>query len=90
MIKALKQDGKEIIDITEDQMHQFAGNMLQVQGDKDKYLVMSESAFKSLTEAQIKTIERTSKILYADLHTIETHGGGSARCMLAEIFNPKA
>ncbi|MGO2103234.1 MAG: citrulline utilization hydrolase CtlX [Psychroflexus halocasei] len=90
VIKALKQDGKEIIDITEDQMHQFAGNMLQVQGDKDKYLVMSESAFKSLTEAQIKTIERTSKILYADLHTIETHGGGSARCMLAEIFNPKA
>lgn len=88
LVKALKQDNKEIIDITEEQMHQFAGNMLQVQGESDKYLVMSESAYNSLTEAQIETIEKTSKILYADLRTIETHGGGSARCMLAEIFNP--
>lgn len=89
LVKALQQDQKEIIDISEEQMHHFAGNMLQVQGKDHKYLVMSESAYKSLNDVQIKTIEKSSKILYSDLETIETHGGGSARCMMAEIFNPE-
>ncbi|MDN6280331.1 MAG: arginine deiminase-related protein [Psychroflexus sp.] len=88
LVKSLQQDQKEIIDISEEQMHHFAGNMLQVQGEDHKYLVMSESAYKSLNAVQIKTIEKSSKILYSNLETIETHGGGSARCMLAEIFNP--
>lgn len=87
---SLKQDGKEIIDISEDQMNNFAGNMLQVQGESEKFLVMSKAAHDSLTERQIQTIEKYCKILSSDLTTIETHGGGSARCMLAEIFIPKA
>lgn len=89
VIQHLKEDGKEIIDITEEQMHHFAGNMLQVQGKDKKYLVMSTDAHESLTPAQIKTIEKYSEILSSDLSTIETCGGGSARCMMAEIFLPK-
>jgi hypothetical protein len=86
---SLKQDGKEIISISEEQMNNFAGNMLQVQGEVDKFLVMSQTAYQALLQHQIKTIEQYCKILSTDLGTIETHGGGSARCMLAEVFIPK-
>lgn len=90
VVEHLKQDGKEIIAITEIQMHQFAGNMLQVLGAFDKrYVVMSSSAFKSLTPVQIKKLEKHGEILHSDLKTIETCGGGSARCMMAEVFLPK-
>ncbi|WP_155283823.1 citrulline utilization hydrolase CtlX [Capnocytophaga felis] len=85
----LKEDGKEIITISEAQMHQFAGNMLQVQGKDEAYLVMSGAAYRSLTSEQIKKIEKHCKILHSDLETIETCGGGSARCMMAEVFLPK-
>lgn len=85
----LKKDGKEVIDITEIQMHHFAGNMLQVHGKDKKYLVMSTAAHNSLTEAQIATLEKYSEILSSDLTTIETCGGGSARCMMAEVFLPR-
>ncbi|MFD0933380.1 citrulline utilization hydrolase CtlX [Psychroflexus salinarum] len=87
---SLVQDGKEIITISEEQMNNFAGNMLQVQGENEKFLVMSKTAHDSLTEKQIQSIEKHCKILSSDLSTIETHGGGSARCMLAEVFIPKA
>ncbi len=90
VVRHLKQDGKEIIAISESQMHHFAGNMLQVQGVDKKYLVMSSAAHNSLTEEQIAVIEKTSEILSSDLTTIETCGGGSARCMMAEVFLPKA
>ena len=90
IVAHLKEDNKEIITITEEQMHHFAGNMLQVIGDRGKsYLVMSQSAKECLSEDQINTIERYTKILSSDLHTIETLGGGSARCMMAEVFLPK-
>lgn len=89
VIRHLKQSGKEIIDITETQMHQFAGNMLQVQGKDKKYMVMSDAAHKSLTSEQIAVIEKYCEILSSDLATIETCGGGSARCMMAEVFLPK-
>jgi len=89
VIKHLKQDGKEIIAITENQMHHFAGNMLQLQGRDKKYLIMSADAHNSLTDQQIATIEKTSEILSSDISTIETCGGGSARCMMAEVFLPK-
>ncbi|APU67488.1 MAG: arginine deiminase-related protein [Christiangramia sp.] len=89
LLKHLKEDGKEIIAISEAQMHEFAGNMLQVQGDK-KYLVMSERARKSLNPDQVAKIEKHCEILSADLPTIEICGGGSARCMMAEVFLPKA
>ncbi|GAB1856581.1 arginine deiminase-related protein [Flavobacteriaceae bacterium MHTCC 0001] len=91
VIKQLKDDGKEIIDITEKQVDSFAGNMLQVKGsNNENYLVMSHSAFSSLTQHQIKTIESHCKILTSTLNTIETCGGGSARCMMAEVFLPKS
>lgn len=82
--------GKEIIEISESQMQQFAGNMLQVQNPEgNKFLVMSQSAYQSLTPVQISNIEKYSEIIYSDLETIETNGGGSARCMLAEVFLEK-
>ena len=88
VIETLIKSGKEIIEITEEQKHRFAGNMLQVMGDKP-YLVMSNSAYNSLSESQIKTIENHCPIIYSSLDTIEACGGGSARCMMAEIFLPK-
>ena len=90
VIKHLRQDGKEIIEISESQMHQFAGNMLQVQGrENQRYLVMSKAAHDSLTQRQISAIEKHCPILSSSLETIETCGGGSARCMMAEVFLPK-
>jgi hypothetical protein len=89
VLKQLKETGKEIITITEAQMHQFAGNMLQVKGADNKYMVMSLAAHKSLRQDQITAIEKHCEILSSDLTTIETCGGGSARCMMAEVFLPK-
>ncbi|HCY83269.1 MAG TPA: amidinotransferase, partial [Xanthomarina gelatinilytica] len=90
VLKHLKEDRKEVIVITEDQVANFAGNMLQVRGlDNKRFLVMSQAAHDSLTTAQIKTIEKHCDILSSSLETIETCGGGSARCMMAEIFLPK-
>lgn len=89
LVKHLKNDDKEIIAITESQVNNFAGNMLQVAGSADKrYLVMSSAAYKCLTKDQINKIEKHCAILHSDLTTIETLGGGSARCMMAEIFLP--
>ena len=91
VIRNLKEDKKEIIDITESQMQQFAGNMLQVKGKNDKrYLVMSKAAHESLTKSQILRIESHCEIISSDLKIIEACGGGSARCMMAEVFLPKA
>jgi len=88
VVENLKETGKEIIEITEEQNQRFAGNMLQVMGDKP-YIVMSNSAYNSLSESQIKTIEKHCPIIYSSLDTIEACGGGSARCMMSEIFLPK-
>lgn len=90
VLKHLKEDGKEVITITEEQMHEFAGNMLQVQGKNNKFLVMSARAHGSLNQDQMAKIEKHCEILSSDLHVIETCGGGSARCMMAEVFLPKA
>lgn len=90
VVNAIVNSGKEIIEISEEQMQQFAGNMLQVQNyEGKKFLVMSQSAYQSLTPEQILNIEKYSEIIYSDLKTIETNGGGSARCMLAEVFLEK-
>lgn len=91
VVKNLKDDGKEVITITEEQVNNFAGNMLQVRGqDNERYLVMSQSAHDSLTDSQKEAITKHCKILSSNLDTIETCGGGSARCMMAEVFLPKA
>ncbi|MBS9773980.1 MAG: amidinotransferase [Tenacibaculum sp.] len=87
VVNHLKESGKEIIDITEEQVTKFAGNMLQVVGaDLKRYLVMSSSAYNSLTDIQIDKITKHCEILHSSLTVIETYGGGSARCMIAEIF----
>lgn len=90
VIETIKNSGKELIEISEDQMQHFAGNMLQVQNNSgEKFLVMSQSAYKSLNQEQVAAIEKYCEIIYSDLEVIETNGGGSARCMLAEVFLPK-
>jgi len=89
VLDSLRGDEKEVILITEDQVDNFAGNMLEVKGANDRrYLVMSSAAHKSLTKKQIAQLEEHVTILSANLDTIEACGGGSARCMMAEIFLP--
>lgn len=91
VVDHIKMDGREIIDITEEQLYHFAGNMLQVIGANDqRYMVMSSQAYNSLREDQIKAIEKHCAIIHSPLDTIEASGGGSARCMMAEVFLPKA
>jgi hypothetical protein len=90
VISSLQNTNKEIVFISEDQTNQFAGNMLQiVTGAGEKLMVMSTQAYESLTKPQIETIEKSNRILHSSLETIETLGGGSARCMMAEVFLPK-
>lgn len=90
VLDSLKQDKKEIILITNDQLTAFAGNILEVSGTDDKrYLVMSSSAHESLTTKQILQLGKYGEILSSNLSTIESFGGGSARCMMAEVFLPK-
>lgn len=91
VINHLKIDNKDIIEITEDQVNQFAGNMLQLLGKNNTpFLIMSQSAFDSLRADQLSKLEKHTKIISSSLQTIEACGGGSARCMMAEIFLPKA
>jgi hypothetical protein len=89
VLEQLARNGKRIVDISYDQMNHFAGNMLQVENaDGQTLLVMSSQAYAALTAEQIKTLEAFNPILHADLTSIETNGGGSARCMMAEVFLP--
>ena len=91
VIAHLKDDGKEIIKISENQVNSFAGNMLQIlDRNSNSLLIMSESAYNVLTRAQKDIINKYAKIVFSSLNTIETYGGGSARCMMAEVFLPKA
>lgn len=87
LIESLEEFNKEVIEISLEQMENFAGNMLELKGSQNKrVLVMSESARKSLTKNQIDSLEKYCKIISPSLSTIETYGGGSARCMMGEIF----
>ena len=89
VLDSLRGDDKEIILITEAQVNNFAGNMLEVLGSDDRrYLVMSSAAHQSLTKKQIAQLEEHVTILTSSLDTIEACGGGSARCMMAEVFLP--
>ena len=82
----IRSGGKELIAISLDQMNHFAGNMLQVHNDKgERLLVMSSQAYASLSPGQIEQLSTYNRILHSPLTTIETNGGGSARCMMAEI-----
>ena len=81
---------KEVIEISMDQMNSFAGNMLQVgTSETNSFLVMSDAAYNALNDSQISTIEKYTRIIHAPVPTIEKYGGGSVRCMMAEVFLPK-
>ncbi len=85
---SLEANGKQVVPITLEQMHHFAGNMLELTGaDGEQLLVMSATARASLTPSQISELEQSTRIVSPDIHTIEAAGGGSARCMMAELFD---
>ena len=90
LLKHFKEDGKKVIDISEDQVDCFAGNMLQVRGKgEERFLIMSQAALESLTPSQQTQIQHHCQIISSSLETIEACRGGSARCMMAEVFLPK-
>ena len=88
VVKHIKQDGKEIINITEEQVNNFAGNMLQLDTPSGSIMVMSTQAYHSLSEDQIERISNYSRIVHSNIPVIEKYGGGSVRCMMAELFIP--
>lgn len=91
VLNHLKKDGKTIIEISENQVNQFAANMLQLQGNnQSSYIAMSQTALESFGPDQIAALRNHGRIISSSLDTIEACGGGSARCMMAEIFLPKA
>jgi len=88
---SLLESGKKIIEISEFQIQNFAGNMLELTNiNNEKILVMSKSAYECLNNLQLENIKNHVNIIYSELTNIEKNGGGSARCMIAEIFLPKA
>lgn len=90
VLESLRSTQKEIITISFEQMNHFAGNMLEVKNNKDETLiVMSKNAFNALNDEQRAVLEKHGRLIYADINTIETNGGGSARCMMAEVHLPE-
>jgi len=91
VVNRLEATGKKIFDITMDQMNSFAGNMLQLSSkDGEANLVLSETAYNSLETEQKKELHGLSKLLVIPIPTIEKYGGGSVRCMIAEVFYPRS
>jgi hypothetical protein len=89
VVESIKSTQKEIIEISFAQMNQFAGNMLEISNlYGESLIVMSQNAYRALTELQKKALQKYGKLVYADINTIEENGGGSARCMMAEIHLP--
>lgn len=88
VVDSLAEDGLEIIELTEIQIGAFAGNMLEIQGEFELLIVMSTSAFNALTLPQKEQLSRHGRLVHSQLSTIETCGGGSARCMIAENHLP--
>lgn len=87
VVDELTDSGKEILDVSEDEIDNFAGNEIELEGaDGKRYTVMTHSTFNVLTDAQKAVIEKSSEILIGDVHTIETYGGGSVRCMISELY----
>ncbi len=90
LVETIENSGKSIIPISLEQMSQFAGNMLEISNKKEEhFLVMSGTAYRSLNKEQLTKITRHTQVIHPELHTIESNGGGSARCMMAEIYQYK-
>jgi hypothetical protein len=91
VFESFRSTQKEVITITFDQMNHFAGNMLEVKNKAGETLIiMSQNAYQALDEQQKNTLKKYGKLIYANINTIETNGGGSARCMMAEVHLPPA
>ena len=87
LIRSLEKSEKKIIELTEDQIHQFAGNVLELQSASgNRLLAMSSTAYFALTDSQKEEFSSNLTMLHSPLPTIERLGGGSARCMMAELF----
>jgi hypothetical protein len=87
VIKSLKDDNKEIITISENQLNFFTGNMIELKNGDESFLCMSTKAYSSLDNNQLKKLQSYSKLIHSSVDTIEKCGGGSVRCMITEIFN---
>ena len=86
IIHSLENTGHEIIEISYRQMNSFAGNMYQLFNSLGKsFIVLSEQAYHSLNKEQINKLEKHGVLLHTPLYTIEKNGGGSARCMIADV-----
>ncbi len=87
VMNSLRNSGKEIILLNENQINSFAGNMILLKNKKNaNFLIMSNSAYNSLSSHQIDNIQSHVKIIKSNLSTIEYYGGGGARCMITELF----
>ena len=90
LMESLENGGREVVEITMEQLYAFAGNMLALENARgETLLVMSERAFSSLRQAQLQRLERHARLVRSPIPTIEDFGGGSVRCMLAEVFLPR-
>ena len=88
VVEALQNTNKTIVEISETQMHHFCGNILEIRNNENEILIaMSEQAYKAFDNIQIQTLEHFGKIINTPLYTIEKYGGGSMRCMIAEVFH---
>ena len=81
---------REVIDLSFEQLHSFAGNLLELRAGDSPVIALSTTALAALRAAQRRTLEAHGELVVADIRTIETHGGGSVRCMLAEVALPRA
>ena len=86
VVDSLKSSGLEIIDIDINQMSSFGANCIQLNGNKGPVLVMSSKAYSSFTNNQLDIIQKNTQIIHSSLENIENNSGGSARCMIAEVF----
>ena len=89
LLATFNRTHKEVIMIDFSQMESFAGNMLQLDTASGSIMVMSSQAYQSLNEDQVDKISNYSRIVHADISCIEKYGGGSVRCMMAELFTPE-
>ncbi len=86
---SLEEGGNEIFPLSAQQIAGFAGNLLHMEGARGPVVAMSETARRSLGPAIVARLERHGEIVAAPIETIERYGGGSVRCMLAEMFLPR-
>ncbi|OLR64982.1 arginine deiminase-related protein [Peptoniphilus porci] len=86
VLKSLRDSGKEIISLTEDEFNNYVGNSIELKGEGKNILVISKSGYNALTDKHKNTIEKYDFILPIDVETISKYGGGSIRCMIAENF----